>query len=80
MRWFLDCKRLFHSSLVCLGQVEKSLLAKIRKRTGYSFVNCKKALTLHDNDIEKVLPIGCLEFIIIISQSTHWFLGYGLVT
>lgn len=31
----------------------KSLLAKLRKKTGYTFTNCKKALELHENDIEK---------------------------
>lgn len=33
---------------------EKSPLAVLRKRTGYSFVNCKKALELHSNDVVKV--------------------------
>ncbi|XP_034943364.1 elongation factor Ts, mitochondrial [Chelonus insularis] len=31
----------------------KSLLAKLRKKTGYTFSNCKKALELHDNDFGK---------------------------
>ncbi|XP_057330397.1 elongation factor Ts, mitochondrial isoform X1 [Microplitis mediator] len=31
----------------------KSLLEKLRKKTGYTFVNCKKALELHDNDLGK---------------------------
>ncbi|CAB0035336.1 unnamed protein product [Trichogramma brassicae] len=31
----------------------KSLLAKLRKKTGYTFANCKKALELHENDVEK---------------------------
>lgn len=34
--------------------VEKSPLAVLRKKTGYSFVNCKKALELHNNDVIKV--------------------------
>lgn len=33
----------------------KSLLAKLRKKTGYAFSNCKKALELHPNDIDKVI-------------------------
>lgn len=33
---------------------EKSPLAILRKKTGYSFVNCKKALELHSNDVVKV--------------------------
>lgn len=37
--------------------IEKSLLAKLRKKTGYTFTNCKKALEMHDNDISKVYHI-----------------------
>lgn len=33
---------------------KKSPLALLRKKTGYSFVNCKKALELHNNDVTKV--------------------------
>ena len=32
---------------------DKTKLAKLRKLTGYSFVNCKKALQQHDYDLEK---------------------------
>lgn len=32
----------------------KSLLGKLRKKTGYTFTNCKKALELHENDLGKV--------------------------
>lgn len=32
----------------------KSLLGKLRKKTGYTFANCKKALDLHENDFTKV--------------------------
>lgn len=31
----------------------KSNLAKLRKKTGYTFANCKKALDLNDNDLVK---------------------------
>ncbi|KAK0089145.1 hypothetical protein PV325_008865 [Microctonus aethiopoides] len=31
----------------------KSLLGKLRKKTGYTFTNCKKALELHENDLGK---------------------------
>lgn len=34
--------------------VEKSNLALLRKKTGYTFANCKKALELHSNDVAKV--------------------------
>ncbi|CAG0917432.1 unnamed protein product, partial [Notodromas monacha] len=36
-----------------VASVEKSSLSILRKKTGYSFLNCKKALALHDNDIAK---------------------------
>ncbi|XP_053694670.1 elongation factor Ts, mitochondrial isoform X1 [Sabethes cyaneus] len=32
---------------------EKSALATLRKKTGYTFANCKKALELHGNDLTK---------------------------
>lgn len=33
---------------------EASPLAVLRKKTGYSFVNCKKALEMTNNDVSKV--------------------------
>lgn len=42
-RYFCTGKQCFAS--------EKSQLAALRKKTGYTFVNCKKALELHDNDL-----------------------------
>lgn len=36
-----------------LWQADKSLLAKLRRKTGFSISNCKKALELHDNDADK---------------------------
>lgn len=32
---------------------EKSALAALRKKTGYTFANCKKALEMHNNDLAK---------------------------
>lgn len=32
---------------------DKSALATLRKKTGYTFANCKKALELHNNDLPK---------------------------
>jgi elongation factor Ts len=32
----------------------QSLLSSLRKKTGYAITNCKKALEINDNDIEKV--------------------------
>lgn len=37
---------------------EKALLMKLRKSTGYTFINCKKALEKFDNDITQVTPIS----------------------
>ncbi|XP_068140479.1 elongation factor Ts, mitochondrial [Drosophila tropicalis] len=34
------------------GGLEKSALAALRKKTGYTFANCKKALELHQNDVD----------------------------
>lgn len=36
---------------------DKSALATLRKKTGYTFANCKKALELHSNDLAKVIYI-----------------------
>ncbi|KAJ8260311.1 hypothetical protein GJAV_G00179510 [Gymnothorax javanicus] len=36
-----------------LGAAEKALLVKLRKTTGYTFLNCKKALEKFDNDIKQ---------------------------
>lgn len=38
--------------LLCYGS-KKTLLSKLRKKTGFAFANCKKALELNDNDIRK---------------------------
>ncbi|XP_049787131.1 elongation factor Ts, mitochondrial [Schistocerca cancellata] len=37
----------------CWSSTNKTLLAKLRKKTGYTFANCKKALELHNNNIEE---------------------------
>lgn len=37
---------------------EKALLMKLRKNTGYTFMNCKKALEKFDNDITQVNPLS----------------------
>ncbi|XP_021185900.3 elongation factor Ts, mitochondrial isoform X1 [Helicoverpa armigera] len=44
--------RRFHSGPICRA-AESSLLAKLRKKTGYTIANCKKALEMHNNDAEK---------------------------
>lgn len=45
-----SCIRLFHTGKICFA-TEKSQLAALRKKTGYTFSNCKKALELHNDDI-----------------------------
>ncbi|XP_037107412.1 elongation factor Ts, mitochondrial [Syngnathus acus] len=40
-----------HSACHPLLAADKSLLVKLRKSTGYTFINCKKALETFDNDI-----------------------------
>ncbi|KAJ8926981.1 hypothetical protein NQ314_020606 [Rhamnusium bicolor] len=44
--------RFFHKA-VTNPAAEKSLLAALRKKTGYTFVNCKKALEMHNNDLNQ---------------------------
>ncbi|OWR53259.1 elongation factor Ts [Danaus plexippus plexippus] len=44
--------RSIHTSFACRA-AESSLLAKLRKKTGYTIANCKKALEMHNNDSEK---------------------------
>ncbi|XP_015610522.1 elongation factor Ts, mitochondrial isoform X2 [Cephus cinctus] len=45
--------RLIHTNGTLWQATNKSLLAKLRKKTGYTFTNCKKALELHENNLEK---------------------------
>lgn len=52
------CRQLVRQSLsnaVRFYATEQSPLAALRKKTGYSLINCKKALNLHDNDVAKVI-------------------------
>lgn len=57
-------RRLFHrSSNISFRTSEmmpasQSLLSTLRKKTGYAITNCKKALEMNDNDIEKVLQLA----------------------
>ncbi|XP_053672389.1 elongation factor Ts, mitochondrial [Anopheles nili] len=51
---FKSIPRLFHVTGIRLyATAEKSALASLRKKTGYTFANCKKALELHNNDLAK---------------------------
>ena len=45
--------RFFYSS-ACHRGVTKNALAALRKKTGCTFANCRKALELHNNDEVKV--------------------------
>uniref|UniRef100_A0A0V0G8V0 Elongation factor Ts, mitochondrial n=1 Tax=Triatoma dimidiata TaxID=72491 RepID=A0A0V0G8V0_TRIDM len=44
-------QRLFHANSVLRSTSNKNNLAKLRKKTGYTFSNCKKALEVNNNDI-----------------------------
>jgi len=44
--------RFFHLSRNVFA-TEKSPLAALRQKTGYTFANCKKALDMHENDLTK---------------------------
>uniref|UniRef100_A0A182JJN7 Elongation factor Ts, mitochondrial n=1 Tax=Anopheles atroparvus TaxID=41427 RepID=A0A182JJN7_ANOAO len=51
---FRNFPRLFHTTGIGFyAAAEKSALASLRKKTGYTFANCKKALELHNNDLTK---------------------------
>ncbi|KAG8452573.1 hypothetical protein GDO86_004384 [Hymenochirus boettgeri] len=43
---------LFHTSLR-IQAADKELLVKLRRKTGYSFINCKKALENFNNDLKQ---------------------------
>ncbi|GBP05924.1 Elongation factor Ts, mitochondrial [Eumeta japonica] len=49
---FLQLLRRIHSSIPRWA-TDTSLLAKLRKKTGYTVANCKKALEMHNNDPDK---------------------------
>ncbi|XP_039430365.1 elongation factor Ts, mitochondrial [Culex pipiens pallens] len=42
-----------HCRWYAAATAEKSALATLRKKTGYTFANCKKALEMHGNDLAK---------------------------
>lgn len=46
--------RCLHTGCARLA-VDKSLLMKLRKNTGYTFINCKAALEKFNNDITQVI-------------------------
>lgn len=48
----LQLLRKFHIGNVCRA-ADTSVLAKLRKKTGYTIANCKKALEMHANNIDK---------------------------
>ena len=45
--------RLLHKTERCAAPVSKTALSSLRKKTGYSFVNCKKALEQFGEDINQ---------------------------
>lgn len=48
----MTIRRYFYTTSKTLA-AEKSLLAALRKKTGYTFSNCKKALEMHNNDMNQ---------------------------
>ena len=60
--------RFLHSSRSCWNAVDKSLLGKLRKQTGYTFSNCRKALELHDNDVEKVITATRMKIRVVTTE------------
>ncbi|GBN67198.1 Elongation factor Ts, mitochondrial [Araneus ventricosus] len=46
-------RRFFHSSKVYMSAGRSSALGKLRKSTGYSVANCKKALEMFPDDVSK---------------------------
>ncbi|TMW49881.1 hypothetical protein DOY81_005062 [Sarcophaga bullata] len=48
---FQQFTRFLHTTRIVYAGAEKSALAALRKKTGYTFANCKKALEMHNNDI-----------------------------
>lgn len=50
---FRQLSRFVHSTAT-LASSTKTDLAKLRKKTGYTFANCKKALELNGYDVSKV--------------------------
>ncbi|OON19674.1 putative translation elongation factor Ts, partial [Opisthorchis viverrini] len=42
-----------HIRALCSNMANKTLLAKLRRQTGYTFAACKEALLKHDNDLNK---------------------------
>jgi hypothetical protein len=65
-------QRFFHSTPRLWSAFDKSLLGKLRKKTGYTFSNCKKALEVNGNDYEKV-------HIFLISLPLTFYLYYNLL-
>ncbi|CAL7935749.1 unnamed protein product [Xylocopa violacea] len=45
--------RSIHTNYMLCYTSKKTLLSKLRKKTGYTFINCKKALEINENDMEK---------------------------
>ncbi|CAL4061282.1 unnamed protein product [Meganyctiphanes norvegica] len=58
--------RLFHACKT-LAAVDKGSLAKLRKKTGFTIGNCKKALEINGNDIKKAE-----EWLIAQAQAQGW--------
>ena len=80
---FILPMRLFSSSAILRGAnavVNKSLLAQLRKSTGYSISHCKKALVQHDNDVDKVMPgVISYHFVVIYIKIIEQFFFHFVI-
>lgn len=69
----------FFSATPSIWGASKSHLAKLRKKTGYTFSNCKKALDMHNNDLEQVRNlfdlVGLKNIFLIIDLLTYTFIA-----
>ncbi|XP_046622232.1 elongation factor Ts, mitochondrial isoform X1 [Neodiprion virginianus] len=45
--------RFIHTNNSVWQATQKTVLSELRKKTGYTFANCRKALQLHGNDLQK---------------------------
>lgn len=63
----------FSKSTSLKSTVDKQTLARLRKETGFTFSNCRKALVLYDSDFDKVWAIASSQCIVSIISYVHGF-------
>ena len=55
------CSLRYYCTAASPQAVDKSTLSKLRKKTGFPLLNCRKALEKFDNDLKQVKGILVLE-------------------